>query len=172
MKRKKLEFNNEAEHKYNAMLNILVESFMYEPANYVTSEELEPCTSKNIYIVKPYPTSLHSYNREFGRNDPQIIIDDVDCSKDLGCCIGTGDNKHPFLLSEGGGPCVGCKEVVCCVCSIDLEIKNINKDCEKNLYCIGCYSEAKSFPTQREYINNLTEFETSNKDMVIALQSL
>jgi hypothetical protein len=146
------------------MLDTYVESYMFEPSNYL------PCADpvENLYIMNEYPSTLHPYNNGFDQKDPRIKMIEVDCSRDLGTCVGPGDNPHSFMLAEGHIECNACKHDLCMICA--LEIKN-EKDNKCESYCIGCYSEEKCLPTRKEYIQ-APELTVTNEDMVVGLQSL
>jgi hypothetical protein len=168
MKRLKKKFEIDDQIKYKTMIETFVESYMYEPANYVPAEYMPPCPSDNIYIINDHhPSRLHLYNNGFDRKDAHIQMDQVGCSVDLGVCIGSGESNHPFMIAEGIIECKGCKNNVCLICAIEIE----KKDCDSEMYCIGCYSEEKCIPTTRQYIQE-HELTVTNEDMVVALQSL
>ena len=97
--------------KYKKMINTLVETYLFEPANCVNIPH-----DSNIYIHNTYPVSLHPYNNGFDRNDPSISIDMVDCFFYCCYCVGPGNGKHVFLRMEGVVNCFRCNRDVCSTC--------------------------------------------------------
>jgi hypothetical protein len=141
MKRKKIQHIDNELVSYKRMINILIESYLYEPANF-TNDTPQP--NKNLYMVEPYPSCLHPYNNGFDRKDPLVQVDEVDCSVDLMSCVGAGNGSHQFLKIEGTAECRSCSRTVCTTCRIDAITKetNISKTC-----CIECYGEERCLPT-------------------------
>ena len=100
------------------MVNIFVESYLFEPANlFCTSTTTMTCELNNIYVHKS-PITLHPYNNGFERGDPNITINMVDCCFDLGVCCGPGTGTHVFLLAECFVYCKVCCNKVCNTCTL------------------------------------------------------
>ena len=95
------------------MINTLVETYLFEPANCVNIPH-----DSNIYIHNTYPVSLHPYNNGFDRNDPSISIDMVDCFFYCCYCVGPGNGKHVFLRMEGVVNCFRCNRDICSTCRL------------------------------------------------------
>jgi hypothetical protein len=130
---------------YKKMLNIYIESYLYEPGNHSSNGTQQQ--KENLYICSTYPATLHPYNKGFERMDTQIHVDQVDTCSDIQYCVGAGDGTtHPFLKQEGVIECVGCKCVVCSTCKIDAKIGN---DKDVRICCIECYGEEPSFPINK-----------------------
>jgi hypothetical protein len=72
-------------YNYQSMINIFVESFLYEPGNYrKTLQDDFTQQLYSIYVHKNLPSSLHPYNQEFARpNDNIEVIPPVDCYVDV-----------------------------------------------------------------------------------------
>ena len=144
-----------------AMINIYVESYIYEPANIElqANERVSISHQKNIYIYKNSPEKLHPYNLEFGRGDSDILITPtVDCCVDVDWCVGIGKNEHMFLKNEGFLNCFLCNSVCCVICNHN------NKD-NNQTYCAKCYLPSYCLENNiQETIE--TETSTSKEEMI------
>jgi hypothetical protein len=96
-------------------------------------------------MIDPYPSGIHLYNEGFNRKDPHVRVDEVDCSVDLMCCVGSGNGTHKFLKMEGVVECCSCARVVCTTCRIEAIMEqDVSKIC-----CIECYGEERCLPTDK-----------------------
>lgn len=100
---------------FENMINIFVESYLYEPCNYFTNSEKVP-QAISTYIHDA-PSSLHLYNQAFKRDDLSDSCrikpggrDDVDS------CVGPGNGEHFFLITEGQHFCLSCARSICNHC--------------------------------------------------------
>ena len=113
--------NNDEVSPFCTFLNVLVQSYLFEPANFRTSGENINQQSNNLYIHGKKPLSLHPYNEDFYLNGRGIVVNDdiivhtsVDCCFDVARCVGVGDGRsHIFMKQEG---MYSCRQCQCCVC--------------------------------------------------------
>ena len=163
-KEKKEKRNMDVSEKceYKIYLNVLVESFLYEPANIKGNAH-----EKNMYVPRVYPHLLHPYNESFARNDSTITVNTVDCLFDSFYCAGPGTGKHMVLNGEGSKrSCLTCSQDICKTCTME---RNGSTTTSEILYfCVKCYAEESSFPN----INVLTSTNVSRQEMMHYLASV
>jgi hypothetical protein len=107
------------QNQYSKMIDVFVDTFLYEPCNTIDIEnEMEP-DHELTYIHNKPPNTLHSYIREFSPTDHASSAA-VDCSVDdvdLETCVGHGNGAHCFMKAEGYCFCSLCAAVTCIECT-------------------------------------------------------
>jgi predicted DNA-binding protein YlxM (UPF0122 family) len=141
---------------YKKMINIFIESYLYEPANYVIGDIVDQQQSTSLYMTGDYPSSLHPYNNGFDRKDPRVATAEVDCCVDVCYCVGVGDGYHLFMAAEGIVVCDCCSSVVCLLCSSEIKKENNNASVR---YCMDCYGEKRCIPNEETLTNHVSRIE-------------
>ena len=137
---------------FRKIINIYVESYMYEPSSYFVGEENYVVNNKTSYIHGKIPTSLHVYTYDFADNNNNIIIrnDEIDCGE----CVGPGSGTHCFLKDGTNSICTTCNREICSICNLKYNTFS---------YCIDCYVSEKNLP------DNITN-EISIEEMRLKLR--
>lgn len=141
------------------MFAVFVESFLYEPANFVTPNMLPQ--SKTLYIHDNVPSTLHPYNIKFARNT--IGIEPSDYTNQMFTCAGPcAGHSHPFLLSEGVTVCSNkeCKLNICPSCIFEHDGQKYCYNCSTIILCLG--------PFEAQIVDSTK----SVSDMLLALQEI
>jgi hypothetical protein len=140
---------------YKIMLQTYVETLLYKPTNYITLDHNNEDYGVNstTYINDNYtPTELHPYIKDFGRGEPNIIINQpVDECIDLMQCVGPGKGSHLFMQKEGYFNCRECNLLICKTCTL------IDED---QYFCVNCFASTQFVDV------DLIEQDNSPDDMV------
>ena len=86
--------DNSVVDDFKNIINIYVESYMYEPAIYYVGDGDIVSNIQNIYIHDSSPLTLHEYNIDFAENNNKIIIRNLDVA--CGTCVGPGNGSHCY----------------------------------------------------------------------------
>jgi hypothetical protein len=79
------------------MLDVFVDSMIFEPSNYLTLHDNFTINISNLntYIDNNIePESLHYYLKEFARGDTIAVMTETECDADICTCIGPGNGKR------------------------------------------------------------------------------
>jgi hypothetical protein len=156
---------------YIKMIETFVESYLYEPANYLVEvPENLSSPNENLYITD-YPTKLHPYNKGFEQSDPLITVRGVDeYANEIGHCCGYGEGDHIFLLNEGHQICIGCHNMNCGTCTI-LDNKRNNNNSEASS-CLMCYGEIRSVDVDDTELTNIVTVHDMSRALAQVGQSV
>lgn len=129
-------------------LDVLIDAFMYEPANYVVPiapTENQDSNKDPAYIHNNFPESLHIYLRDFAKNHSNTKFHGDTC--DVSMCEGVGKGHHMFLNFEGVVRCSRCDIGCCKYCVVEVAQNNNNNDNNvKAKFCYNCYLNEKVIP--------------------------
>ena len=154
---------------YKFFLQVLVQSYLYEPANFVSPGSEKQLSTKYIHGV--LPKDLHVYNHEFARSN---FIRSVDCCIDLCYCVGVGNEGHHVLFEEGIYTCVCCRLSVRGTCVFEREeIIETNgvRNTVKKIHCSNCYVE-EFYQQEPEIVPVLTDYIPTREEMVRELAAV
>jgi hypothetical protein len=117
--------------EYNKMIDVFVDTFLFEPSNIMENGDITAFSDKHTYIHHPPPSKLHPYIQAF---DTEVtdLTPVVDCSLDLPYCVGHGMGKHQFMRAEGHCFCSTCNGNICLQCTFQ-------KGVGESLFCYQCY---------------------------------
>jgi hypothetical protein len=147
---------------YKTMINVFVDSLMYEPINenyFESNGNLLEKSDANKYINDKYvPTAVHHYIKSFARNDPSIRILPplTQTVFDIAICAGPGSGTHIFMSSEESNTCKECNLVTCKTCTFTEADEN---------YCVNCFA-ATQFVDM-----GLIDLDKSQQEMVALLNA-
>jgi hypothetical protein len=136
--------------KFNEMLDILTDAFIYEPTITTNNNTDKDYT----YIFTPPPNNtIHPYLKKIIKDNNDNSININNSTEVLDCCLcaGADDLPHLFLEAEGFCCCTACGKVCCldCICQ-----NNIGE----NHFCYECYLPQVSVG-QKELELTLTPIE-------------
>jgi hypothetical protein len=122
--------NNDVDGFRN-MINVFVNTMMYEPTNYNILDEngyIVPSTTPTTYINNNYvPSRLHQYIKAFACGDTAIVIyPETTCPlMDMSICSGPGNGTHVFLSCKGHSTCKDCGIITCKTCTSQKKARSI-----------------------------------------------
>ena len=110
----------ETKTQFTNAINILVQSIIYEPANYKTPyKEVAVNNKQTIYIYNNVPSTLHRYVEAFARGnigEGRGKISIYGEADSLCTCVGPGNGEHLCLRFEDMVQCRSCTRSCCYSC--------------------------------------------------------
>lgn len=123
--------NQIVRNKYNEMLQILVDTYVYEPIIMTKCSDVGIVLLDFEYISYPIPIHFHYYIKDFYFDESDYENRQVETVSDsMKQCVGPGVGTHLFLLGEGYTECELCSRFLCVYCRFEFE---------EHKYCVDCY---------------------------------